>query len=92
MEPVVHCPKCEAEVSNPRQPCPRCGHVIDHPQRQRYRKQVVASGVTTLSGYAVGMLGLLLRWEVVGVGGLILGFVGGVWFMVSLYLWLRTGV
>ncbi len=38
------------------------------------------------------MLGLLLRWEVVGVGGLILGFVGGVWFMVSLYLWLRTGV
>ncbi|MDW8290731.1 MAG: zinc ribbon domain-containing protein [Armatimonadota bacterium] len=92
MEQHVYCPKCAAEVSDPKQPCPRCGHVIEHPQRQRFRRQVVASAVTTLLGYALGMLGLLLRWEVVGIAGLVMGFVGGVWFMVSLYLWLRTGV
>jgi hypothetical protein len=53
---------------------------------------VIASGVSTLLGYALGMVGLLLRWEIVGIAGLAIGFVGGIWFMVSLYFLLRTGV
>jgi hypothetical protein len=83
---------CAVEVSDPTQPCPKCGFVIDHPQRKRYQRQVIASGVSTLLGYALGMVGLLLRWEIVGIAGLAIGFVGGVWFMVSLYFLLRTGV
>lgn len=92
MEQGSFCPKCASQINDPTQPCPRCGHILYHPQRQRYQRQVVASGVTTLMGYAVGMVGLLLRAELVGVAGLVMGFVGGVWFMVSLYLLLRTGV
>ena len=83
---------CAAEVDDPTQPCPKCGFVIDHPQRKRYQRQVIASGVSTLLGYALGMVGLLLRWEIVGIAGLAIGFVSGVWFMVSLYFLLRTGV
>jgi len=63
-----------------------------HPQRKRYQRQVIASGVSTLLGYALGMVGLLLRWEIVGIAGLAIGFVSGIWFMVSLYFLLRTGV
>ena len=83
---------CAAEVDDPTQPCPKCGFVIEHPQRKRYQRQVIASGVSTLLGYALGMVGLLLRWEIVGIAGLAIGFVSGVWFMVSLYFLLRTGV
>lgn len=92
MSPNVRCPKCAAEVNDPTQPCPQCGYVIQHPQRKRYQRHVVASGIATLSGYALGMIGLLLRWEALGIAGLVMGFVGGVWFMVSLYFLLRTGV
>lgn len=92
MNSNVRCPKCATEVSDPSQPCPLCGYLIQHPRRKHYQRQVVISGVATLSGYALGMFGLLLRWDVVGIAGLVLGFVGGVWFMVSLYFLLRTGV
>lgn len=92
MTAPIRCPKCAAEVDDPTLPCPKCGFVIEHPQRKRYQRQVIASGVSTLLGYALGMVGLLLRWEIVGIAGLAIGFVSGVWFMVSLYFLLRTGV
>ncbi|GBC94280.1 hypothetical protein HRbin16_00061 [bacterium HR16] len=92
MDQSVRCPKCAAEVSDPTQPCPQCGYVIEHPQRKRYQRQVVASGVTVLLGYALGMTGTATRLDVLGIAGLVMGFVGGVWLMVSLYLLLRTGV
>ncbi|MDW8321957.1 MAG: hypothetical protein RMM08_11410 [Armatimonadota bacterium] len=92
MKQDTRCPKCMAEVSDPKQPCSQCGFIMEHPQRKRYQRQVVVSGIMTLSGYVVGMFGLLLRWEVVGIAGLVMGFVGGVWFMISLYLLLRTGI
>lgn len=88
----IRCPKCAAEVSDPTQPCPQCGYVIEHPQRKRYQRQVVASGVTVLLGYALGMTGTATRLDVLGITGLVMGFAGGVWLMVSLYLLLRTGV
>jgi len=92
MDQSVRCPKCAAEVSDPTQPCPQCGYVIEHPQRKRYQRQVVASGVMVLLGYALGMTGTATRLDVLGIAGLVMGFVGGVWLMVSLYLLLRTGV
>jgi len=45
-----------------------------------------------LLGYALGMTGTATRLDVLGIAGLVMGFVGGVWLMVSLYLLLRTGV
>ncbi len=92
MDQNIRCPKCAAEVSDPTQPCPQCGYVIEHPQRKRYQRQVVASGVTVLLGYALGMTGTATRLDALGIAGLVMGFVGGVWLMVSLYLLLRTGV
>ncbi len=92
MDQNIRCPKCAAEVSDPTQPCPQCGYVIEHPQRKRYQRQVVASGVTVLLGYALGMTGTATRLDALGIVGLVMGFVGGVWLMVSLYLLLRTGV
>ncbi|MGC8783025.1 MAG: hypothetical protein ACP5RN_01365 [Armatimonadota bacterium] len=92
MNQNIRCPKCAAEVNDPTQPCPQCGYVIEHPQRKRYQRQVIASGVTVLLGYALGMAGTATRLDVLGITGLAMGFVGGVWLMVSLYLLLRTGV
>ncbi|GIV14570.1 MAG: hypothetical protein KatS3mg022_0005 [Armatimonadota bacterium] len=45
-----------------------------------------------LLGYALGMTGSAARLDALGITGLVMGFVGGVWLMVSLYLLLRTGV
>ncbi|MER3473695.1 MAG: hypothetical protein C4335_06595 [Armatimonadota bacterium] len=92
MNQTVRCPKCAGEVHDPTRRCPQCGYVIEHPQRQRYQRQAVASVVTVLVGYALGMVGTATRLDVLGITGLVLGFVGGVWLMVSLYLLLRTGV
>lgn len=92
MSQVIRCPKCAADVPEPKHPCPRCGYVAEHPQRRRYRKQVVAAGVTVVLGYALGMLGTAIRVDALGVTGLALGFVGGIWLMLSLYFLLRTGV
>lgn len=92
MNQNVRCPKCAAEVSDPTQPCPRCGYVIEHPQRKRYQRRVIASVVTVLLGYALGMVGTATRLDLLGIAGLLMGFVGGVWLMVSLYFLLRTGI
>lgn len=92
MDRSVRCPKCAAEVSDPTQPCPQCGYVIEHPQRKRYQRQVLASGATVLLGYALGMVGTATRLDILGITGLVMGFIGGVWLMVSLYFLLRTGV
>lgn len=92
MNQAVRCPKCAAGGHDPTQPCPQCGYVIEHPQRRRYQKQAIASVVTVLVGYALGMVGTATRLDVLGIVGLALGFIGGVWLMVSFYLLLRTGV
>lgn len=92
MNQTARCPKCSVEVHDPTQPCPQCGYVIEHPRRKRYQKQAMASGVTVLLGYALGMLGTATRLDVLGIAGLLMGFVGGVWLMVSLYLLFRTGI
>jgi len=89
---AVRCPKCAAEVGDPTQPCPQCGYIIEHPQRKRYQKHALVSLVVVLLGYALGMIGTATRVDVLGIGGLLMGFVGGVWLMASLYLLLRTGV
>ncbi|MEJ5253117.1 MAG: hypothetical protein HPY54_03540 [Chthonomonadetes bacterium] len=92
MQQTVRCPKCAAVVDDPTQPCPRCGYVMEHPQRRRYQRHALVSLVVVLSGYALGMVGTATRLELLGISGLVMGFVGGVWLMVSLYLLLRTGV
>jgi uncharacterized paraquat-inducible protein A len=88
----TRCPKCATEVSDPTQPCPKCGFVIEHPQRKRYQRRVVASAATMLTGYALGMLGTALQIDAIAITGLLLGFVGAVWLMWSMYLLFRTGV
>lgn len=92
MEQSIRCPKCAAEVSDRTEPCPQCGYIIDHPERRRYQKRAVASGVAVLVGYGMGMAGTALQLDVLAIAGLVTGFVGGVLLMVSLYLLLRTGV
>lgn len=92
MDQTIRCPKCAAEVHDPTQPCPQCGYVIEHPQRKRYQRHAVVSLVVVLLGYALGMIGIAMRLDVLGITGLVMGFVSGVWLMVSLYLLLRTGV
>jgi hypothetical protein len=53
---------------------------------------VVASAATMLTGYALGMLGTALQIDAIAITGLLLGFVGAVWLMWSMYLLFRTGV
>ncbi len=92
MEQTIRCPKCAEVVENPTQPCPQCGYIIEHPKRRRYQKHVLVSLGAVLLGYVLGMVGTATRLDALGITGLLMGFVGGVWLMVSLYLLLRTGV
>lgn len=92
MQQTVRCPKCAAEVDDPTQPCPRCGYVMEHPQRRRYQRHALVSLIVVLLGYALGMVGTATRLDWLGISGLAMGSIAGIWLMVSLYLLLRTGI